>query len=180
MNLPRGPQTVSLKMASTAAAPRPAPPNAPAKLQVAVDKANIRLAKTLEKGRKASMAVKLGAPPVTVLSSAAPAPARESAPPVVHHITHDQIADILNVGRQVAGGLVGAVAPRWKAKQNAILNGRDSSDGLVAAADSLLGRVLVTITKLEAADREGRGAIVGENELADFEKCEDLAAKMGG
>ena len=54
------------------------------------------------------------------------------------------------------GGLQGARAP---AVEGHMVKG-GQNDPVVASADAILGRMLVMITKLEAAEREGRGAVV--------------------
>ena len=147
-----------------------------------------RLQKMLAKGRdqrstvqKVGVAMGSGAPAAkrpAVQQAPAQAPALAAPRATMHHISREQVSDVLTTIRQTAGTLAGALTPHWKAYQTAILSGRSEGSPVLATADVLLGRMLLSITKLDAAEREGRGAMISDNELADVERAEELVTKL--
>jgi hypothetical protein len=156
-----------------------APVAPPMRLNVSVDRNNQRLAKALEKGRKS---IAQQQPKLVELSSSPMgipmAPPNQTAP-VVHHITRDMIPGMLACARQSSTALIAAMTSRWHEGQRAMLSGR-GADPVVAQLDALLGHVLVSIEKLEAAEHEERGAIVFDSEMIEWERAEKMAEKLGG
>lgn len=157
---PLAPKTVRLP-ADAMAAIRPTYKDAPAMPRMAV--VPVTRAAALAKSTPVTQAPVMPSSPVTM---------------VIQHITHEQVMkQALPTVQQVAGSLLGAATPRWKAAQT--LAGAREKDALLQSVEVLLGRVLVSLHKLEAASREGRGAVISEAEFDDWLKAEELVGKIG-
>ena len=96
-----------------------------------------------------------------------------SAPTPAHHISRDKVGEVLGNFRECLATVVTSLGPKWRDAR-----GLSGVQALIPT-EALLGRVMVSVWKLEAAERDGRGASVTEEELVDLEAVEKLAKAEG-
>ncbi|OGT57962.1 MAG: hypothetical protein A3E01_07935 [Gammaproteobacteria bacterium RIFCSPHIGHO2_12_FULL_63_22] len=80
-----------------------------------------------------------------------------STPTPAHHISRDKVGDVLGNFRECLAAVVTSLGQKWRDAR-----GLSGGGQALIPTEALLGRVMVSVWKLEAAERDGRGASVTE------------------